>query len=101
MMIEFVTVWLVLIFDPIAAFILIAATIGQRTLQIAPVWHRLGMLVTACGLLGQAARNLVYVQTGHSPSDIEMPFWVLKDFGILILALHFGYLAMTRESNGR
>lgn len=100
-MIEFVTVWVILVLDPIAAFILIAVTTSSRTLKISSAWPRLGMLVTASGLLGQAARNLVFVLTGHSPSDLEMPFWVLKDIGLVILALHFGFLAITRKSNGR
>ncbi|MCH2165924.1 MAG: hypothetical protein MK098_14955 [Marinovum sp.] len=99
-MVEFLTVWLILILDPIAALIMIVATMSNRALQVAPVWHRLGMLVTACGLLGQSARNLVYVITGHSPSDLEMPFWVLKDYGLVILTLHFAYLIWVGKRDG-
>ncbi len=99
-MIEFLTIWLILVLNPIAAGIMIMATMKNRALQAASVWHRLGVLIAACGLLGQFGHNLVFALTGSDPRYLEMPLWALKDYGLIILAFHFAHLGFVEGRDG-
>lgn len=67
-----------------AAFILYALTFDSRVLKF-PVSHKIGLWVAAVGLLGQALRNAIFLATGESPSDNDLPLWVLKDAGYWII----------------
>lgn len=50
---------------------------------------KLGAMLAGIGLMGQVLRNLQYFATGVSPADLDLPFWMLKDLGIVIMI--FGY----------
>lgn len=52
-----------------------------------PASHKLGLVVVAFGLMWQAWRNVVFLITGHMPSDVESPFWALKDLGFFIICI--------------
>jgi len=93
MMIELIAVYGILIADPIGAISIIAILQSHEGLVKAPKWHRLGLSVIAAGLIGQFGRNIYYLQTGISPSDLQLPLWVLKDYGIVILAVSFWVVA--------
>lgn len=54
-----------------------------------PLVIRVGATIAVFGLMGQAMRNIQYFLTGVSPSDIDLPFWMLKDLGLFIMI--FGY----------
>ena len=45
---------------------------------------KVAFVICLLGLLGQAFRNSVFLLTGESPSDIDMPLWSLKDIGIAL-----------------
>lgn len=50
---------------------------------------RVGAMIAAFGLMGQVVRNLQFFATGVSPQDIENPFWMAKDLGLVLMI--FGY----------
>lgn len=50
---------------------------------------RVGAMLAAFGLMGQVVRNLQFFATGISPADLDLPFWMLKDLGIVVMV--FGY----------
>lgn len=50
---------------------------------------KIGAVFAVFGLMGQAMRNIQYFVTGVSPSDIELPFWMLKDLGLFIMILGY------------
>lgn len=50
---------------------------------------RFGAMVACFGLLGQAVRNTQYFLTGVSPADADLPFWMLKDVGLVIMILGY------------
>ena len=80
-----------LIFDPIAALCIFVALLWDYRLSVVPSWHRFGLTMCAIGLLGQGYRSYVTVVTGIAPRDDEIAYWVLKDYGLVVLA--FCYLA--------
>ena len=41
------------------------------------------------GLIGQFARSYIALSTGVAPTDAQIPFWVLKDLGIIIYGFHY------------
>jgi hypothetical protein len=45
---------------------------------------KVAFVICLLGLLGQAFRNSVFLLTGESPSDVDMPLWALKDIGIAL-----------------
>jgi hypothetical protein len=49
----------------------------------------IGFICTLIGLASQALRNIYFFKTGIAPIDSDLPIWVLKDIGILIIALTY------------
>ena len=47
------------------------------------------LLVMMAGLIGQFARSYIALSTGLAPTDAEIPFWFLKDFGIGLLGFYY------------
>jgi membrane associated rhomboid family serine protease len=50
---------------------------------------KVGAFLACFGLMGQALRNIQFLMTGISPPDSELPLWMLKDLGLVIMI--FGY----------
>ncbi|EFO33596.1 hypothetical protein TRICHSKD4_0703 [Roseibium sp. TrichSKD4] len=96
-MIENVILWATSIINPIAGTVMIFALFQNEWLRTAPLWHRFGMILSAVGLYGQTARNYLTITTGVPPRDIEMPWWVLKDFGLAFLAFYFLFLCLKKR----
>lgn len=82
--------YLMTVIDLTAAAIIFAGALSER-MRLYPVWHKVGMLVAVMGLVAQGMRNIQYLATGISPSDLDMPLWALKDLGIALVA--YFYLA--------
>ena len=99
-MVEFLTTWMILIFNPIAAILLIGVTVGHQHLRRAPVLFRLGTLITACGLIVQVTRTMGFALTGESLLSMDLPFWALKDLGIIILVLHYTLIGVRLRNGG-
>lgn len=50
---------------------------------------RVGAMLACFGLLGQAFRNFEFFMTGVSPVDTELPFWMLKDLGLVVMVVGY------------
>ena len=50
---------------------------------------KVSLLVMMAGLIGQFARSYIAISTGFVPTDAEIPFWFLKDFGIGLLGFYY------------
>ena len=50
---------------------------------------KVSLLVMMSGLIGQFARSYIAISTGFAPTDAEIPFWFLKDFGIVLLGVYY------------
>ena len=50
---------------------------------------KVSLLIMMAGLIGQFARSYIALSTGIVPTDAEIPFWFLKDFGIGVLGLYY------------
>lgn len=50
---------------------------------------KVGAMLACFGLLGQALRNLQFLLTGISPHDADLPLWMLKDLGIVVMVLGY------------
>jgi hypothetical protein len=86
---EFIFFTTITVMDLAAALIIFAGALSDR-MRLYPAWHKVGLIVAMLGLLVQAFRNIQFLSTGVSPSDADMPLWVLKDAGIATIA--FTYL---------
>lgn len=80
--------------DITAALIVFVGALSDR-MRLYPVWHKLGLLVLMFGLLAQALRNIQFLMTGISPSDLDLPLWALKDVGAAIIAWFYFLRAIT------
>ena len=85
---------IITIIDLSAAAIIFIGALSER-MRLYPVWHKIGLITAVVGLVCQSIRNLQFIFTGHSPSDADMPLWVLKDAGIAIIAYYYAYMAIT------
>ena len=47
------------------------------------ILFKVSLLVMMAGLIGQFARSYIAIATGLAPTDAEIPFWFLKDLGIV------------------
>ena len=79
--------------DLAAALILFAGALSER-MRLYPTWHKVGLMSAALGLAAQGMRNIQFLVTGVSPSDADLPFWALKDIGIVIIAFTYFYLGV-------
>ena len=86
-----------LFLDPLAALIIIWLLLTDHRFRIAPVWHRFGLALCAAGLAAQSYRSFVAFTTGEFPPEIFLPWWVLKDWGLVALAFHYAALRIKRH----
>ena len=68
-------------------FVMVGAAHPHITKEDAMI--RWGAIIACFGLVGQVLRNIQYLATGVSPSDADLPFWMLKDFGLCVMI--YGY----------
>jgi hypothetical protein len=52
---------------------------------------RIGVALCAAGLLAQSYRSMIAFFTGEFPPEAFLPWWVLKDWGLIVLALAFAW----------
>ena len=50
---------------------------------------KVALLIMMAGLIGQFARSYIALSTGIAPTDAEIPFWFLKDFGIAWVGAYY------------
>jgi hypothetical protein len=83
----------VTVFDIVGA-IIIAMSMFSPALQYYSKGFKAGLVLAMLGLLGQAFRNYVYLTTGVSPTDAEVPLWAFKDLGISVFAISWLWFKM-------
>jgi hypothetical protein len=72
--------------DLLGAFLLASAVINPKLNSYSNVF-KIGLVIAMLGLLGQAFRNYVFISTGISPADTDLPLWAFKDMGISLVAI--------------
>ena len=83
-----IAIWITVILNLVGALFLIWALadgyfIGKHfTAKIA-------VALMIAGLIGQFARSYIALSTGVAPTDAQIPFWVLKDLGIITYGLYY------------
>ena len=83
-----IAIWVTVIFNLLAALGLVWALadgffVGNHwTVKVA-------VALMIAGLVGQFARSYIALSTGIAPTDAQVPFWVLKDLGIIMYSVHY------------
>lgn len=80
-------------FDVIGA-IIISMSMFHPALEHFSKGFKAGLVLSMLGLFSQAYRNIIYLATGVSPTDAELPFWALKDMGISLFAMSWLWFKM-------
>ena len=81
----------------VGVLIIIFLAIDSRLHKL-PASHRIGLWIGAVGLFGQAFRNFLFLTTGQSPTDNDLPIWVLKDMGYWVIAVTVMFAMFRRPS---
>lgn len=76
---------LITLVDLIGA-VIIGLSVVNPKLEHFSKCFKLGLVFAMLGLVGQALRNVLFLVTGNSPTDAELPLWALKDIGISLVA---------------
>lgn len=79
-----------LFLDPLAGLILLYAILVDPKVRKASIGVRLGLALCAAGLGAQGIRSYIAFTTGEFPSEFLIPWWIFKDWGLVMLA--FSYL---------
>ena len=83
-----IAIWITVLFNLVGALALVWALadgffVGKHwTVKVA-------VALMIAGLVGQFARSYIALSTGIPPTDAQVPFWVLKDLGIIMYAYHY------------
>ena len=83
-----IAIWITVVFNLVGALFLIWALadgffVGKHyTVKVA-------VALMIAGLIGQFARSYIALSTGVAPTDAQIPFWVLKDLGIIAYGFHY------------
>ena len=85
--------FIVSIFDIVGA-IIIAMSMFHPALDHFSRGFKAGLVLAMLGLIGQAFRNYIYITTGVSPTDAEVPLWAFKDLGISVFAMSWLWFKM-------
>lgn len=93
MSLDYVGFTVLTVIDLTAAIIIFLGALKER-MRLYPSWHKVGLILASVGLVAQAFRNIEFLVTGSSPSDLDMPLWALKDLGISLIAFGYVYLCM-------
>lgn len=88
--------WAITLVDVAIAMIIFVSALSQRMMDI-PLWYRLGLLITALGFTVQGCLNLPYLLFDVRLMAQELPFWLLKDIGIGVIAIYYFCHTMRKE----
>lgn len=80
--------WALTLVDAAIALLIFISALNPRMPHI-PVWYRIGLLVTALGFTVQGFLNLPFLLFDTILMAQQLPFWVLKDIGIAIIANYY------------
>ncbi|WP_426712213.1 hypothetical protein [Cronobacter muytjensii] len=85
--------WAVTLIDITVAIVIFISALNTRMLLI-PLWYRLGLLVAAFGFAAQSGLNLPYLLLDKNIMVQTLPFWILKDMGVGLVAMYYFWCAM-------
>ena len=88
------------VLDPLAAVCIIWSLLSDRGLRNVSKWLRFGLALCAAGLLAQSYRSGVAFFTGEFPHETYIPFWVFKDWGLIVIASYFAFAHYIQEVKG-
>ena len=75
--------------DVLIAMMIMFCAYSQRITHLHR-WYKIGLITIAFGLFGQSALNVPFLINGTDYMHETLPFWLLQDFGtLLILVLFF------------
>ncbi|EOC1317068.1 hypothetical protein ACI09J_001689 [Cronobacter turicensis] len=85
--------WAVTLIDITVAIVIFISALNTRMLLI-PLWYRLGLLVAAFGFAAQSGLNLPYLLLDKNIMAQTLPFWILKDMGVGLVAIYYFWNVM-------
>ncbi|ELY4853698.1 hypothetical protein [Cronobacter turicensis] len=85
--------WAVTLIDVTVAIVIFISALNTRMLLI-PLWYRLGLLVAAFGFAAQSGLNLPYLLLDKNIMAQTLPFWILKDMGVGLVAIYYFWNVM-------
>jgi hypothetical protein len=77
--------------DPIAAMLIIIILLRNNHFDISTTWYRIGLSLCAAGLAAQGYRSFIAATTGEFPPEGIVPWWVFKDWGLIVLVSYYAY----------
>ena len=87
--------WGLTLLDAAIALIIFVSALSPRMPHI-PLWYRIGLLITAIGFTVQGFLNLPFLLFDTILMAQQLPFWVLKDIGIAIIANYFFWCVLRK-----
>lgn len=87
--------WALTLVDAAIALLIFISALNPRMPHI-PVWYRIGLLVTALGFTVQGFLNLPFLLFDTILMAQQLPFWVLKDIGIAIIANYYFWCVLRK-----
>lgn len=85
---EWAGFFLLTMLDLLTATMIFFCALNERMLML-PAWYRIGLILTALGFAAQVVLNAPFLLFGTILLANELPFWVLKDMGIGMVASHY------------
>ncbi|EGT4408395.1 hypothetical protein ACNJ8R_004390 [Cronobacter sakazakii] len=86
--------WAVTLIDITVAIVIFISALNTRMLLI-PLWYRLGLLVAAFGFAAQSGLNFPYLLFDTNIMVHTLPFWILKDMGVGLVAIYYFWNMMS------
>jgi len=87
----------VTIVDVIASLLIIYALFNLGNQYKRP-GYILGFITTLVGIASQVFRNLTFHLSGIAPVDTDMPIWIFKDLGVLIIVATYCFSVRSKKS---
>ncbi|QJT78881.1 hypothetical protein [Kosakonia sp. MUSA4] len=88
--------WAATLVDGAIAVIIFVSALSSRMPNI-PIWYRIGLLITALGFTVQGFLNLPYLLFNVMLMAQELPFWILKDVGVGVIAIYYFCHTMRKD----
>jgi hypothetical protein len=82
----------VLIADLVGLAVIVIGLLHERS-HLFPSYHKVGLIVTAVGLLAQSAQCLQYLVAGITVSALSLPSWAFITYGIAAIGGGYGLKA--------
>lgn len=79
---------LTILVDLATSFIILFGAFSRR-IHALPVSCKIGLAALAFGLFSESGLNIDFILTGADILSDSLPFWLMQDFGTLLVILHF------------